>query len=131
MIEGGCRCGAVRYAVDGEVLHHALCHCGDCQKNSGAPMVAWIAFKSADFHVTKGEAVVYNGNGASFRHFCGKCGTPVFFVNEETLPGIVDVHSVTLDDPDAFAPQAHIQTAERRAWMDGVDELPKFERYPG
>ena len=131
MIEGGCRCGAVRYAVDGEVLHHALCHCRDCQKNSGAPMVGWIAFKSADFRVTQGEASVYHGSGASFRHFCGNCGTPVFFVNEEMLPGIVDVHSVTLDDPDAFPPQVQIQTAERRAWMDGVDQLPKFERYPG
>ena len=131
MIEGGCRCGAVRYAVDGDMVHHALCHCRDCQMGSGAPMVAWLAVKSADFRVTQGEPASFNGSGASFRHFCGTCGTPLFFVNEEMLPGLVDVQSVTLDDPDAFALQAQIQTAERRKWMAGLDDLPQFARFPG
>ena len=131
MIEGGCRCGAIRYAIDGEALHHALCHCRDCQMGSGAPMVAWSAYHSADFHVTQGEPVMFNGEGASLRYFCGTCGTPLYFVNQENLPGLVDVHSVTLDDPDAAAPQVHIQMADRRQWMDGLADLPQFERYPG
>ena len=46
------------------------------------------------------------------------------------LPGIVDVQSVTLDDPAALAPQLQIQTAERIAWMTHVHELPAFERFP-
>ena len=121
----------MRFAIEGEVVHHALCHCRNCQMASGAPMVAWIAFKSADFRVTQGQAVVFNSSGASMRHFCGTCGTPVFFVNEETLPGLVDVQSVTLDDPDVFAPQAHIQTAERRKWMADLAQMPEFERFPG
>ena len=131
MIEGGCRCGAIRYQIEGEAAHHALCHCRDCQMGSGAPMVAWSAYRSADFRVTQGEPVVFNGSGASFRHFCSTCGTPLFFVNEEALPGVVDVQTVTLDDPDAVAPQAQIQTAERRKWMVDLDALPQFERFPG
>ncbi len=131
MITGGCRCGAVRYEVDGAEEHHAFCHCRDCQLGSGAPMVAWIAFKSASFRVTKGEPTSYNGSGKSIRQFCGTCGTPLFFFNEEMLPGIVDIQSVTLDEPDAHAPQAHIQVAERRSWMKDLASLPEFERFPG
>lgn len=130
-VTGGCRCGAIRYEAEGEVGHHALCHCRDCQMGSGAPMVAWIAFKTDDFRVTKGEPVTFNGSGQSLRQFCGNCGTPLFFLNEEMLPGIVDIQSVTMDDPDAHTPAAHVQVAERRAWMAKIGDLPEFERFPG
>ncbi|MFC3096626.1 GFA family protein [Alteraurantiacibacter palmitatis] len=127
---GGCRCGAVRYEVSGDVLHHALCHCRDCQMASGAPMVAWLAVKAEGLRVTQGEAASYVSPAGSLRRFCGNCGTPMFFENAQFLPGIVDVQSVTLDDPDAQAPQVHIQVAERRSWMADAASLPEFERFP-
>ena len=41
MITGGCHCGAIRYQAEGEALVHALCHCTDCRRHAGAPMVGW------------------------------------------------------------------------------------------
>ena len=131
MIEGGRRCGAVRYRAEGEPAHHAVCHCRDCQMASGAPMVAWLAMPSEGFAITRGEVASYAAPSGPTRQFCGKCGTPLFFVNEAVLPGIVDIQSVTLDDPDNESPQAQIQTAERRAWVENLVELPNFERFPG
>ena len=131
MSEGGCRCGAIRYSIEGEPAHNALCHCRDCQMATGSPMVAWMAIASDKFEITKGEPVSYTAPSGSTRQFCGTCGTPLFFVNEDILPGIVDVQAVTLDDPDASPPQAQIQTADRRAWMADLDAMPQFERYPG
>lgn len=131
MISGGCRCGAVRYEAGGEAAHHALCHCRDCQLASGAPMLAWLAMPKDGFRVTRGEPVRYTAPSGSMRAFCGTCGTPLFFVNEAVLPGIVDIQSVTLDDPDASAPSVQIQTAERRAWMVDLAGMPEFERFPG
>ena len=131
MLEGGCRCGAIRYRVEGEAAHHALCHCRDCQQASGAPAIAWLAMPEAQFVLTKGEPVRYTAPSGSTRMFCGTCGTPLFFVNEDALPGLVDVQSLTLDDPGAVRPQAQIQTAERVGWMEELDSLPAFERFPG
>ena len=131
MIEGGCRCGAVRYRAEGEPAHHAVCHCRDCQMASGAPMVAWLAMPSEGFAVTRGEVASYTAPSGSTRQFCAQCGTPLFFVNEAVLPGIVDIQSVTLDDPDSVSPQAQIQIAERRVWVEKLDDLPRFERFPG
>ena len=131
MPSGGCHCGQVRYEASGEVLHHAICHCSDCRKSSGAPMVGWIAFKSDGFAVTSGAAKKHASSEHGRRYFCADCGTGLYYVNEAVLPGIVDIQSATLDDPDAVPPGAHIQYAEHLGWVESLDQLPKFERFPG
>lgn len=130
-LSGGCQCGAVRYEVDGEPQHAALCHCSDCRKSAGAPMVAWAAFAESEFKETKGAAKAYNSSGASMRSFCGDCGTGLYFRNADTLPGIVDIQIATLDDPEALPAIGHIQVAERISWMEHAHTLPHFARYPG
>ena len=129
--QGGCHCGAVRYEVDGEPQHVALCHCNDCRKSSGAPMVAWAAFTEDQFKLVEGEPVTFNSSGSAMRSFCPKCGSGLYYRNAEFLPGIVDIQSATLDDPEALPPGAHIQTAERLGWMETAHSLPAFERFPG
>ena len=129
--QGGCHCGAVRYEVSGEPQHVALCHCSDCRKSSGAPMVAWAAFAEEQFKLVEGEPVTFNSSGSAMRSFCPKCGSGLYYRNAEFLPGIVDIQSVTLDDPDALPPGAHIQTAERLGWIENAHSLPAFERFPG
>lgn len=129
--QGGCHCGAVRYEVAGEPQHVALCHCSDCRKSSGAPMVAWAAFTEDQFKLIEGEPVTFNSSGSAMRSFCPKCGSGLYYRNAEFLPGIVDIQSATLDNPEALPPGAHIQTAERLGWMETAHSLPAFERFPG
>ncbi len=128
---GGCHCGAVRYAVSGEPQHVALCHCADCRKSAGAPMVSWAAFAEGDFTLEQGELTTFNSSGTAMRSFCAKCGTGIAYRNEEFLPGIVDLQSATLDDPGALPAGAHIQVAERIGWMQTAHALPEFQRFPG
>jgi len=131
MRHGGCQCGAVRYQAAGEPLHHALCHCNDCRASAGAPAVAWIAFPESAVRVTQGETATYEGRNGARRQFCPRCGTGLFYTNDEVLPGLVDVQSATLDSAAEDAPQVHIQVAERLPWMERLDALPEFARYPG
>jgi hypothetical protein len=112
------------------VGHHALCHCTDCRKASGAPAVGW-ALASTNQIVITGETRVYESSEHGRRHFCGKCGTGLFYTNDVIFPGQTDVQSATLDDPDALPLQAQIQTAERIGWMATAKDLPSFHRYPG
>ena len=130
MPSGGCHCGAVRYEMTEEVAHHALCHCGDCRKASGAPAVAW-AMAATDQVTITGEPLTYASSEHGRRLFCGACGTSLFYTNDVVFPGMIDVQSATLDDPDAIPLQAQIQTAERIGWMTHLGDLPAFERYPG
>lgn len=129
MLTGGCHCGAIRYEIAGDPINHALCHCVDCQRNLGAPMVAWLMVEDQALKVT-GEPAIYPSSEHARRYFCIQCGTGLFYSNDHMLPGMVDVQSATLDEPDTAPPQAHIQTAERIGWMKEAHRLPEFERFP-
>ena len=129
-IQGGCHCGAIRYEAEGEPITHALCHCGDCRRHAGAPMVGWTMYLKEHVRVTKGSPKVYASSKSGRRHFCGDCGTGLLYFNEEFLPGIVDIQSGTYDDPSAIPAQVHIQLAERISWMKDAHLLPGFDRYP-
>ena len=93
-------------------------------------MVGWTMFKAEAVKVTKGEPKVYASSENGRRHFCGACGTGLFYTNAVILPGIIDIQSATYDDPNAVPARAHIQVAERIPWMKHAHELPEFERYP-
>ena len=93
-------------------------------------MVAWTMYPVDAVQVIKGAPQIYHSSENGRRHFCANCGTGVFYTNAVVLPGIIDIQSATYDNPDAVAPQAHIQVAERIAWMEQVHALPSFERYP-
>lgn len=132
-LTGGCHCGAVRYQIDGEPLHggQALCHCSDCRRCAGAPMVGWAMYPEDALTVTQGSPREYASSDTGRRWFCETCGTGLFYRNATNLPGLVDVQASTLDDPDAVPAAAHIQTAEQIGWMKDAHSLPQFERFPG
>ena len=93
-------------------------------------MVAWAMFPEATLTLMKGEPKTINSSGTAMRSFCADCGSGLFYRNAAVLPGIVDVQSSTLDDPNTLPPTKQIQTAERLSWMKHIHELPEFERYP-
>lgn len=130
-LNGQCLCGAIRYQLTGAPRHVAVCHCRDCRRSAGAPMVSWAMYPESALTLLQGQPKTINSSGSAMRSFCPDCGTGLFYRNAVNLPGIVDVQSATLDDPDALPPGVQIQVAERLHWMQQAHELPAFERFPG
>jgi hypothetical protein len=129
MLEGGCHCGAVRYRLDGKPVRVGLCHCVDCRRHSGAPVVAWAIFHQDQWQ-TMGELATYASSEHGRRQFCPRCGTGLFYLNDVIFADLVDVQVATLDDPNAVQPIEQIQVAERIGWMERAHELPAYERFP-
>jgi hypothetical protein len=127
--QGRCHYGAIRYAVSAEPVYHAMCHCGDCRRATGAPAVSWALFPCNAVTIT-GDVQIYASSENARRHFCGTCGSSLFYTNEVVFPGLIDVQSATLDDPAALPLQVQVQTAERIGWMEHLQDVPAFERYP-
>jgi hypothetical protein len=132
MLTGGCHCGAIRYEAADTPNRHSVCHCTDCRRSAGAPMVAWAVYGAHDVRVTKGQPKVRASSEHGRRHFCPDCGTGLFYTNEAILPGLIDVQTATLDEPDQImSPSAQVQVAERIGWMSEAHALQAFDRYPG
>ena len=130
MPQGQCHCGAVRYEMTGDTKHQAICHCSDCRRHAGAPLVSWALVDRAGMKI-EGETREYASSENGRRHFCPQCGTSLFYTNEQVFPGLIDVQTGTLDDPEALAPQVQVQAAERVGWIRRLNEIPAFDRYPG
>ena len=126
IVEGGCLCGSVRYRVSGEPLARTLCHCRSCRMASAAPSVAWVVFGRDDFAFITGEPTRFRSSPAVVRTFCGTCGTPLTY-QHESRPDAVDITTITLDNPDDFAPTKEIWTGEKVAW-ERVNEA--IAQYP-
>lgn len=128
-LAGGCRCGAVRYEMERPV-QAAICHCEDCRRSSGAPMVGWMGVAIGGLSITKGQARIWSSDGHAQRHFCATCGTGLFYFSETVIPGMVDIQIATLDDPTQVEPEVQVQVAERLPWAAHIHQLPAFDRYP-
>jgi hypothetical protein len=141
--EGGCHCGAIRFAIEfasgeaSEETHEgaqaprtALCHCTDCRRCAGAPLVGWTAVAADTFQLLQGTPAIYRSSEHAERSFCAACGTGLFYINQVVLPGLVDIQTATFDAPETFPAMAHIQAAEQIGWMKTAHGLPSFDRYP-
>lgn len=131
MPSGRCHCGAIIYSFQGGVRHSSVCHCEDCRRCAGAAGVAWMAVAADDFAIEQGTPKLYRSSADAERYFCGDCGTGLYYINHNVLPGLVDIQTVTLDDPGAFPPQLHVQMADALPWEATLPDLPRFERFPG
>ena len=132
MLTGGCHCGAIRYEAAETPKRHSVCYCTDCRRSAGAPMVAWAVYAADDVRVTKGQPKIRASSEHGRRYFCPDCGTGLFYTSETYLPGLIDVQTATLDEPDRImAPSAQVQVAERIGWAAEVHALQAFDRYPG
>jgi len=125
--EGGCLCGAIRYRVEGQIAESGYCHCRTCQKQSGAPVVAWFALPREHFVYTKGAPKTFRASARAGREFCGNCGTYLVF-REDNPDETISVNTATLDDPSLSPPTFHIYCESRIGWFDTADKHPRFAR---
>lgn len=128
--EGGCLCGAIRYRIKGEPIARSICHCRSCRLASAAPSVAWVTVALSGYEITAGKPSVYRSSPPVARTFCGRCGSPLTYHHDDDLDTI-DVTTVTLDDPERFAPTYELWLQDKLAWEtlnERLDHYPRTRR---
>ncbi len=119
---GGCQCGAVRYALSGELGRPSICHCRMCQKAFGSFFAPLVGVKLAEFEVTRGEIATFRSSELVERGFCRDCGTPLTI---QDLDGDrIDVSLGSLDEPAAVKPAIQFGVESRLPWFAELAELP-------
>jgi hypothetical protein len=114
----------VRYELTEPPTHADYCHCRMCRRATGAPVSAGVSFRRAGFRLTKGQPRRYRSSECAFRHFCGDCGSPLFFESLDA-PDDWEVLVGSLDDPAWVEMKTHSFTGSRIPWFDVRDDLPR------
>jgi len=133
VFEGGCQCGRCRYRIRGASLSLFVCHCHECQKQSGSAfgMALWIR---------PSEKALISGRTASWTRrtptgqsmvceFCSECGTRLFH-RQDSRPDIVSIKPGTLDDTSALFPVAHIWLDSAQPWSGPRGECLQYPQNP-
>jgi hypothetical protein len=130
-LAGGCLCGAIRYTVNAPIKELRACHCGDCQKSSGASGSVNAIIPSAALEITQGTpkryVVTADSGRTLYRHFCGDCGSPIYG-QPATRPDIAVLRVGTLDNPGDMKITTNIWTRSARPWAH-ID--PSSAQHPG
>jgi hypothetical protein len=131
-LEGGCYCGAVRYAAEGEPLLKAQCHCRECQYITGGAPNMFLLMPADAFKYTKRSPKTFSRSDLEkpvTREFCPECGTHLV-TRPRVTPAIV-IKVGTLDDPTLFGgPKMAIYTVDKQPFHQIPEGLPAFERLP-
>jgi len=135
--EGGCVCGAVRYATQGDPLRVSLCHCTWCQRRTGSAFGTEAVFND--------ENITFTGTAPSvYRHvsdlsgrwldqfFCPRCGTNLGMMLE-AVPGIRSIAAGTFDDPAWLKPTGvpfrHLFLRSDHGWADVPVDMEQYEMH--
>jgi hypothetical protein len=125
--EGGCLCGAIRYRATSAPVRGVICHCSMCRKHSGAPVLAFVHFRTEDFMWVRGEPARYRSSEFAERGFCPSCGSTLS-MHEEVLADRMQVTVGSLDQPGRVRINDHVWTRERIPWFEIKDDLRRFPK---
>ncbi|MDP9809609.1 hypothetical protein J2W42_002461 [Rhizobium tibeticum] len=120
---GGCGCGAIRYRIDEAPLCSGICHCHTCRKVASAPTLPFVTFPVRTLVYEQGAPRAFASSKGVVRTFCGSCGSPLGYQNDAD-PGLIDIMTVSLDEPDEYHPTFHVWTSEKVSWDVICDDLP-------
>lgn len=132
--EGGCQCGAVRYRLNGEPVTLVVCHCKECQHQSGSAFGMSLNVRKADFELLRGTLSFFERSSDSGKKvgaaFCPTCGVRVYHEPERMQGAALNVRAGTLDDPSGLTPAAHVWTSSKQPWVEIPAGVTTFERQP-
>lgn len=134
MSDGGCYCGAVRYAIGAPAMFKVQCHCRECQYISGGAVNFTMIVPPASFSYTKGEPKKFTRTDLPnpvTREFCPECGTHL--VSRPPGGAMVAVKVGTLDNPatDFGMPQAAIFMCDAQPFHSVAEGVKQFDKLPG
>jgi hypothetical protein len=131
--EGGCQCGSVRYRFEGEPVALAICHCSECQRQSGSAFGMSLTVRKEDFELLSGTLKSFTRSADSGRlvtcAFCPECGTRIYH-EPQYRKGSINIKPGTFDDVSFLRPMLQVWTIRKHAWVELAPDITAYERQP-
>ena len=134
-IEGNCLCGAVTYTSSAEEpAMMVVCHCPDCQRQSGSAYSTNVLVPTASIEFTGESRKQFVMNGASgqpvTRNFCSDCGSPLS-TEMPAFGNLAAVKAGTLTDSTWVKPSIQIWCDTAQEWGGVNEEMDTAPANPG
>jgi hypothetical protein len=131
-LDGHCLCGKVTYRSDAEPIATLLCHCTDCQRQTGTAFSIVVGVERDALEI-EGELGSYTTIGEDTkepveRQFCASCGSPIVSLPAAT-PELAFIKAGTLDDTSWLEPEMELWCRSAHPYVTFDDEARgQFER---
>ena len=133
-INGRCLCGAVQYSSEAEPLMTAVCHCENCQQQTGTAfsIIVGVPIGSIVFEKdeTLSEYLDHGESGRAVRRkFCNNCGSPIISLVDSSL-GLELIKAGTLNDKSWLKPTTQFWCETAQPWVKIDNEIDAHDRNP-
>ena len=122
------------YSADAEPVVQAVCHCTDCQRQTGNPFSVIVGVPRAALNVEGSAIASFATTGedhgeATERNFCSACGSPVFSI-AAVMPELAFIKAGSLDDASWLEPAVEAWTSSAQPWSPHFEHAARLERGP-
>lgn len=115
-----CLCGNLKVTIQGEPKFSMVCHCKNCQRQTGAAFRYGVYFPETGVKV-EGSEKSYQYPAESGRsieaHFCQNCGATVYW-KAGFAQGLTGIAGGCLTEHDFPAPRTSVWNQSRHAWIE-------------
>jgi hypothetical protein len=120
-LDGSCLCGKVTYSCATEPVATAVCHCTDCQKQTGTAFSVIVAVPRDALRVEGDSLASFTTVGTDSgqdvsRQFCRECSSPIASL-ADAIPRLAFIKAGTLDDTSWLEPQTHVWCDSAQPWV--------------
>lgn len=121
MIKGSCLCGAIEFETESRPEGVSMCHCSQCQKQSGG---IWASAYVAERDLTiTGDVSWYAASDIAKRGSCPTCASFLFWkANDENT---ISFALGAVDGPTGLTLEKHIFVTEKGDYYQIADGLPQ------
>ncbi|MGD0193143.1 MAG: GFA family protein [Rhizomicrobium sp.] len=126
-IDGACHCGKISYTAEIDPARVVICHCNDCQTNSGAPYRA-NAPAPIDTFSLSGQPKIYVKTADSGANvaiaFCGECGSALYSAKLDNHE-VVNLRLGAVKQRAQLTPRAQFWCGSAMPWAMDISRIPQ------
>ena len=129
-ITGGCFCKKIRYTANIDPKTVTICHCTDCQINSGTAYGVLVGVTNEEFILEGGELTYFEKIADSGARrslaFCSTCGTRIYAKPADGKPGRFGIRVGTVDQRGSLKPRQQAWFNSTLDWVTIITNLKKI-----
>ncbi len=135
-LTGRCQCGKITYSITSEPHSLNVCHCYECQRQSGSAFALTLVVPSSGVHLSPSSQKHIghferksDSGGIRGGIFCTDCGVRIYH-NNPKAPQWISIKAGTLDQKVDFSNATHIWTKRKLQGVAIPEGVEAWEEEP-